>query len=533
MPSTITALLSLESATLLYFSLPFFIFFFGWLKLPVAMVITPLFTITLFFSLQYFKNQQQTRKKTYSIREELKQHPWITTLSIIVIIATITLWVTLSGSGRFFLQNGDYHKHNAVLNDLVSMAWPVAYQNLPLYEIASENYPYKLDYFYLVYYLAYYLPAALIGKIFADIYVANHMLFLWTIFGALLAIAWIFRLIGKLSMLAPCFFILFSGLDFIGLLFNPDPKSKNVESILKGTSHIEWWAGYGFWQYSSSTACLFWTPHHFITAWVLTAFLLYWFMQKEQTTTSSACFSPFPFIYSLSAFWSPFVMIGLAPFLLLSLFHHPLKQLFHWKSILLPLLLLLTIALFYQGNLMKHPQGFFWDFLSPTIFWPRYLLFCFLEFGVYALLIWPLFRQGGAFERSLYAITIILLILLPLYKLGYYNDFTMRVSLPALFVLQLLVWKFLSSENFKQDHLYPIKVMIVMALFLGSFTPLQEISRSIAHSEAQFEFTNVPKTFKGSQFMGHQNSLFFEYLGKSPPPTNISITKESLDDLFK
>ena len=64
-------------------------------------------------------------------------------------------------------------------------------------------------------------------------------------------------------------------------------------------------------------------------------------------------------------------------------------------------------------------------------------IFCFFMFGFYALL---LFKENR--KNYLYWITIAALSVYPRFSMGLYNDFTMRTSIPALFVLMILILHF-------------------------------------------------------------------------------------------
>ena len=44
----------------------------------------------------------------------------------------IFIWIWFSGIGGLSYQNGDYQKHNAILNDLINIDWPVRYEVMPV-----------------------------------------------------------------------------------------------------------------------------------------------------------------------------------------------------------------------------------------------------------------------------------------------------------------------------------------------------------------------------------------------------------------
>jgi hypothetical protein len=84
------------------------------------------------------------------------------------------------------------------------------------------------------------------------------------------------------------------------------PIRPEVRAILSW-DHIEQWS-IG-WQYSSNAALLFWVPHQALAGWIASGLLLYAILYSPQRKYSL-------FYFSLTALWSPFVAIGLLPYLL-------------------------------------------------------------------------------------------------------------------------------------------------------------------------------------------------------------------------
>ena len=69
------------------------------------------------------------------------------------------------------------------------------------------------------------------------------------------------------------------------------------------------------------------------------------------------------------------------------------------------------------------------------------------------------------------------LALCPIYFSGQFSDFTMRASLPALFVLWIYVVDKLSSRPWNS----PDFKVVYLILAIGVFTPAYEFARSLRH----------------------------------------------------
>lgn len=121
----------------------------------------------------------------------------------------------------------------------------------------------------------------------------------------------------------------------------------------------------------------------------------------------------------------------------------------------------------------------------------------------------------------------ILLLALPLYRYGHYNDLAMRASIPALFVLGILVARTLFGTSTPRR----CRVVLLVLLIAGSLTPLQEFkrhagrvvrartiffrpeSREVKELMSLYEwgYRSGVKSFLG-QYTGSAESPFFRHL---------------------
>ena len=101
------------------------------------------------------------------------------------------------------------------------------------------------------------------------------------------------------------------------------------------------------------------------------------------------------------------------------------------------------------------------------------------------------------------------LMLIPFYKMGAYNDFAMRVSIPSLFILAVVLAQYM-METKKQLFRY-----ILITLFvIGSYSTASEIGRSFSNFGAKADSMTTLEQSGGfiSQYIGSGNNFFFKVL---------------------
>jgi len=275
-------------SSLFYLALPYLIFFGGWLKWHLALLWyrSRRTAAALLHSRDRPDGRGRTRTTTWIRVQYTSCHPGALDQRLVL---------GVSGIGGYGYQDTDWLKHNAILKDLIERPWPVVYR------LGGQAAP-------LVYYIAYYLPAALLGKLGGWL-LANQVLLVWSWIGLVLAMLWFITLNRRAAFTVILLFVIFSGLDVIGEVFVRSivaPIRPEVRAILSW-DHIEQWS-IG-WQYSSNTTLLFWVPHQALAGWIASGVLMYAILYFPQRKYSL-------FYFSLTALWSPFVTIGLIPYLL-------------------------------------------------------------------------------------------------------------------------------------------------------------------------------------------------------------------------
>jgi hypothetical protein len=436
------------------------------------------------------------------------RHAWL-------IGAVCFLWLALSGIGGWVRQDYDWGKHNVILNSLMLKPWPV------IYEIYHEQLP-------LVYYIAYYLPAALVGKV-GGWFWANQALFVWSFAGLYIALLWFCILMRRVSFWLLALFVVFSGLDVVGRLVAGDAQ------LLYGGQanwrHIDSWAG--VWQYSSNTTLLFWVPHQALAGWVLAGTVLYCLVYLRRRD-----FILLPI--GLSAFWSPFVTLGMIPYLVVDFlfdkrpFGLRLRQMATVPN-LIGLFVAAMTALYFAARIYQSSplvdtstaSGFSLSYYSGSL-WVGVaflLFFCLLEFGLYVIIIYASRAIDNSHWRLLFHTTVLVLCLLPWLKIGVYNDLVMRASIPALFVLTVTVAQALYAKHVARGAKFALIALLVVGCATPAIEAIRHLYRVALYPPPLFDETQAPGDLISyfhtqidffGQYSGGPDAPFYRFAAKTP-----------------
>ncbi len=529
--------------SIVYLAIPHLIFYLGWLRWPWALVATAIICVGLAIATRVSLRSVDLRSATEEapggeiVSSDKPSNPTDATRDVagtdqvqddnappfvftrhhaLMIGAVCLFWLAISGIGGFVRQDYDWEKHNAIINSLIVKPWPT------VYEVYQEKIP-------LVYYIAYYLPAALVGKV-GGWFWANQALFVWSYVGVYIALTWFCILVRRVSYSVLAIFVMFSGLDLIGKALAPHGGLANAGA--SNWRHIDSWAG--IFQYSSNSTQLFWVPHQALAGWVLAGLILYCVVLVRRR---DLILLPL----GLSTFWSPFITLGMISYLVIDFLIDlaPLARRIR-QMISLPNIVGVTavgITAFYfsakayegspimvidmfSGLNLSHYNGPIYSALLYLAF------FCLLEFGLYAII---LYRSGAVQDerwRWMLDITVLTLCVLPWFRLGVYNDLVMRASIPALFVLAVLVTRAVHDSSLEKQT----RRALVVLLLIGAYTPATEMARHFyrmaIYPPPLLDETQAPgdileyfrtQAFFFSQYSGSLESPFFQFAAKPPP----------------
>lgn len=491
--------------SVIYIALPIFIFLAGWLRLAAAIPVCIIFLISLFLMM---KNRPEPVKWHLSREKRL---------IVIVSVILLAIWVFLSGQGGFSFQNSDYQIRNAIFHDLIEKSWPVIYTdsqnaagNSSIAGIPNQ--------YMLTYYIAFWLPGALFGKVFGW-FAANVFLYFWSLLGVVLISYYLFRTLRNTSVWSIVILIFFSGLDVLGYVIVSGKYPGPID-------HIEWWSGL---QYSSNTTLLFWVFNQTITLWL--AILLILNMKNSRSLF---------FLYAMLLLHGPFPFLGMLPFVLwkayqgypLTLLHKSTDRanpaavflLWFWNGVRRALTfenicggisVLLIVLLYMTKNISAGKTG------EHNGFSFIYIAFILIECVLYLL-----FLYIDHYKNPLYWISLISLLIIPFFKVGTSQDFCMRVSIPALFMVQILIQQtLLGKQEQKQEQKSDrhklsagerkfMQIVFIIMLVIGSVVPLQEISRSVVFTLPAYEVTKTAMIDVGTSLQDSGNQTLAA-VGKS------------------
>ncbi len=464
----------------LYLALPTLIFMIGWLKWYWAFI----FGVALAYAC--------VKGFSDSIHEQCFLLEKADVKIFIQALALIFLWVYLSGIGGWCYQNSDHEGRSAIFRALVQYDWSVISYD------GSRG---------LIYYIGFWLPAACVGKLFG-LEVGYAAQVVWAVLGIFIVYYLICVYRKKVDLLPILFLIFFSGLDYVGTWILGE---EGIDLSL--AAHLEWWA-YDM-QFTSTTAQLFWVFNQAIPAWVSTMLIM----------TQKNCKNML-FILSLTMLTSTIPFVGLIPIVIyfylkrVQIDRSLWREIFTVQNIIGVVVVGGCVFLYLIGNisggLVKMEEAEI-AVVEPAAQWLRYLLFYFLEFGIYLYFICK-YRKKDA---MLYLITAILVIC-PFIKVGHDYDFCMRASVPALIILMLMCIETL--EKIRLDGKKLLLITYCIVLLLGAITPFNEIHRSIkktfwrvtnGESVRYPEFDIENQLLRYDNFSGEvDGNLFYEYFAK-------------------
>jgi len=446
--------------TLVYLYVPMIIFIIGWTNIIFSVIATIGMIIACFLVIK------KERENVFEVS--------ISYLNLAIIILLIIIIGLICGWGGLFPQSYDWSKHNAILRDLVSKQWPVIYENNGVKSL-------------LTYYLGQYMVPALGGKIsflftgyLQTAFVCSEIMqLIWNCIGLFFVLIPVISFLGKNGnpVLKSAAFIFFGSLLPIGHVILSITNSNvsfvdefyyhNLNSSLIGA------------QYTTNFVQLRWVFPQCLAVWIVMGL----FVNKAIKIRSYIVFG-LPLL-----FFSCFSFIGILPFF----FYSAIKELVVTKKVkawlrecfsipnVLILLILGSCAVLYFGTYVlssNKPSALGLTLNYYTI--PAYILFCLVSFGIYMLLLIPALKKKKL-EKGLLIVSAVVLLILPLYRMGYYNDFTMRVSIPALFILCCYLLKVIFDEELRKERKIYYSVAVVCFL-IGIIYPSIEMINVILNN---------------------------------------------------
>lgn len=491
----------------IYIILPIIIFFLTWLRwyVGIPMAILLIFGLIVLLKKDYFNNNSE-------ISLPLKH--------LIGVGVVILIWTWLSGQGGFFYQTGDNHWRNAIFRDLINFDWPVVYP-----ETGNA----------LVYYLMHWIVPAIFGKIFGWT-IGNIALLIWTYLGILIAYMLIIFFIKATSIkkmwLVCTIFIFWSGLNVIGLAIS---DTLGITFNKFGLGSAEGWLDFnrnGFdysYLYRNNFDFLSQVYNQTVVPWIAVVLIL----ENKKVRN-------FAFIGLSILPYAPIPFIGFIPiFIAFSLpqyvtwfknreFKCIIEETLSIPNISTIFTVFVVFLLYFRCN-VSYATGAggksFGLFVPIEAFDIQriftLLLFYIIEFGIIALLIYPMYKKD-----KLFWVIIFTLIVIPQFRIGTGRDFCMNASLASLFILMIMTLNYL----FKQQTVNIRRDLLMIVLVISMLSPLSDITLrfNIIKHENKFPIvlddikTLSDRQLKDEKYGSFENFLspkyqerfFYKYLAK-------------------
>lgn len=437
----------LSEMGVLFLVIPICVFFLSFCKLHFGILFTVALLAASYLAIKKF------RDVTFDI--ELQ--------SLILGVSILAIFLLFAGQGGFMPQSWDNHTKNAIMRDMINCKWPIIYQE-------TDN--------ALVYYLTYWFLPCLAGK-FLGWEMANLILFVWSLVGVTLICLLLLSFTPKHNhfVLIVFVFVIFGGLNILGAylangvhLVNHGASIGTNEGWLDGQTN-----GYdSSYLYRGVYDALMQSYNQSIPTWLVVAII----MNNKGINTIALlvslvfAFAPIPFV-GLAMIFAPFVLIYGAKMI----FRQQLKE-FLLECISLPNVLgALSIAIPYSLLYMCNESSGAGLYI-PMSAWTKerlvmLLLFYLLEFGIYALLI----DRNEYIETPILGLTIMALLIIPLFRVGGGRDFCMNASMAGVFVILMYVVKMITDTP-KLN----IRIAILwICLFISATSPFFGICNSLLY----------------------------------------------------
>ena len=406
----------LYTSIVLFLTVPLFIFFLGYLRLPVGIPLTLIFVGIVCYSVSDCLNDPD------GVKLSKQDHDLKIPVSYLIGFAVTALFISyVSGVGEYIYSFDDHEYRRAILRDLINYDWPVIFSN------STQTNPEVIKALgtdsgnrALLYYFIYWLPSAVAGKTFG-FEIGNLVLLLWNSIGIFLTFLAVSLKIKKITAWVPFFYVFFSGLDII-----PD-----FVYLFTEYNGWHWYEGYvPVMSYVSNFRELASVNNQMVPCFLIVALLL-----LSKNTRSMGLTAGIMFCYS------PWAVFGILPMVGAILFGKKnkakkmlknLQNLFSVANITSALLLLFVFGSFYLSNSEGVDyRGFAWTFYDhPIMFIPCYIVFIAIEVLPFVVILFKREKNNAVFWAVL-----VTLMILPWYKVSDVNDLSMRGSMPALFFL--------------------------------------------------------------------------------------------------
>jgi hypothetical protein len=430
----------LRNISIIYLALPNFLFYFYWVNIPTAI----LGTVTLSYLIL-----KDSLGKDYSLEIVLNAGHLV---SIIVFSLFLTL---VSGICGLAFQNVDYWAHN-----------------VKFYELMSYNWPLRFDEAVISYYFGYYVVPGFVFKMTGEI--SEIVIFIWTWIGLLLGVCWLYLVLNKKLILV--WVVLCIG-DF-PRLFKALFSLFSVKLYSFEDFGIEIWSNF---------ENLLWVPNQIIPTLLIGGMMGYALKKRQQLDL-------LVLPVALSFWWAVFptfisgLLVG--GLVVRSWILFPGEQ--KWSRIvnrsLLPFLVCAPVLIFFLSHKASPLSGFVWTFRDAT---SNFIVEYVVNIGLNVIIFFSLYflykrAKLPGFDSIPAYFVFVLIVTLPLYRMGEVNDLLFRGAMPLLLLIGMYLLYPLSISSgddfFLMVRKKPVMMALIILLFSSSIICLERVFRAAVHN---------------------------------------------------
>lgn len=337
----------------------------------------------------------------------------------------------------------------------------------------------------LTYYLAQYLLPAFWGKLFDSFRISEIVNYIWAEIGLILIFLNLIRIINIyrswmqiISSVVLCF--------FSGPLILAQKSFKLIYPELGSggaTSHFFCNIGDIILQYTSNYAMLRWVMPQVLVIWLITLlFIENMDLIEDYIVLLLPCilYGTLSFI-GLSLIATCVAVVNLIEYKSIKRW---IKKVFSPPNILVLCSFGGILIFYFYGNVFSDkPNNSSFRLTNYEGRYGIYLIFCFTMVILYSICVWDNCRK-----RKLFYLSCASLLIIPLFRMGLWNDWVMRCSIPALFILMFYVIQFLNKylkvKIFDDVSGGTLKIKLsvlglLVLMFFGSIYPTLEFYNSI------------------------------------------------------
>lgn len=406
-----------------YIYIPIVLYLFGWTNIGIAAMCI----IAIgYVAYKFWKNGISNDEKNEIVIE------WWLVVCVFLFFAIVGYF---AGWGRFVNQTSDWQKHNAVLKDLVNRRWPVYYAN-------------GKEHSMLVYYIAHYLVPAFIGKMFRHSYrIAEIALNIWSEIGLLLVYFNLVRILkvkNRIFQVGSALLLTFWGIP----LWLSEWLLKRVLGMdMLGSTQWFFYDEGILIQYSNNFTLLAWVVPQVVAVWLI--LLLFW-ENKDKIEYYMFLLLPVMLFGTL-----PFV--GIVPIagagavewcIKNRSIRRWLRKIFSRENIVLLLTLGSVFFLYFYGNVISEKPDELGFMVQPYTQYSMNRILIYVIFIAVNILTYAMILANDNGKDAIFLMSVVVLCVLPIFKMGKYNDLCMRGSIPGLFFLMFYAIKYI-NEHFR------------------------------------------------------------------------------------